>query len=658
MQPSRGPKKRNKPRPLIAVKPVPLVLLEPGARLRPLHRILLLLMFLLLALFAFRQVGSADAGFHLKAGEYILSGHGWPVNDTFTYTLNDQPYIDTSWGYQVLLVLAEHAAGAPGMVVLHLLMLTGLFYLLYRTARLAPVDPATLVFLFGAGIVACETRYEVRPEVLSYLIFAAILHVLHRRALGFKTALWLLPLLLWVWANSHALFALGWAAIACVAAGLWIRDHKPDKELLWWGGASLLSPLVNPYVFKGWVYPFTLLTRFQSDNPFAKNIMELGSPFSLRLSEQYRFYVHWPIWTFRMLAVFAAAALVLLLIRRKYWAAFLVLAFFPLAARAIHNIPLLVLTALPPMIWAMPFTGLWRLLGMGERRARRAGIVVLMAAGVLAAALGLRVMTGAYYVASRSPARFGWNWDSRLLPVDAAAYVKRAGLRGPMFNHFNFGAYLMWALPQKVFIDGRNEMMGEEFFTYYQKILSSQEDMEQAARRYGFQWIILPYEFAPDVLARLSADGRWRLAYVDWLAAVFVREGPDAPGWVDRTSVERRAPEAPETAALPGLGGPPRRAPLLRWLSGLIKPPRYPLEAKSRGIFHYFRKEYAQAEAWYRAALASGGDDYYEFYHNLGSALFWQKKYAQAAACFRVVLEEDPDNRIARDRLAACLEQR
>ena len=267
-------------------------------------------------------------------------------------------------------------------------------------------------------------------------------------------------------------------------------------------------------------------------------------------------------------------------------------------------------------------------------------------------------MTGAYYVASRSPARFGWNWDSRLLPVDAAAYVKRAGLRGPMFNHFNFGAYLMWALPQKVFIDGRNEMMGEEFFTYYQKILSSQEDMEQAARRYGFQWIILPYEFAPDVLARLSADGRWRLAYVDWLAAVFVREGPDAPGWVDRTSVERRAPEAPETAALPGLGGPPRRAPLLRWLSGLIKPPRYPLEAKSRGIFHYFRKEYAQAEAWYRAALASGGDDYYEFYHNLGSALFWQKKYAQAAACFRVVLEEDPDNRIARDRLAACLEQR
>lgn len=236
-------------------------LIEPGRPLPHLHRGPLLLMFFLLALLAFRQVGSMDAGFHLKAGNHILSGHGWPRTDPFTYTLGDHPYTDTSWGYQVLLALADRGGGAPGMVVFHLLILAGIFFLLYKTMRLAPVDPSTAVLLLGAGILACEMRYEVRPELLSYLFLAGLLYLLHRHALGSRTPLWLLPLLLWLWANCHALFVLGWVALACAAAGLWLRDRKPDRSLLAWGGTALLAPLLNPYGVKGVLFPFTLMTR-------------------------------------------------------------------------------------------------------------------------------------------------------------------------------------------------------------------------------------------------------------------------------------------------------------------------------------------------------------------------------------------------------------
>ncbi|HUN81115.1 MAG TPA: hypothetical protein VMV81_06340, partial [Phycisphaerae bacterium] len=83
----------------------------------------------LLAIFAFRQVSSFDIGFHLKAGDYILSGQGWPRHDSFTYTLNDHPYIDTSWGYQVLVALSERAAGPAGIVLFHELLLLGTFLL-------------------------------------------------------------------------------------------------------------------------------------------------------------------------------------------------------------------------------------------------------------------------------------------------------------------------------------------------------------------------------------------------------------------------------------------------------------------------------------------------------------------------------------------------
>ena len=140
---------------------------------------------------------------------------------------------------------------------------------------------------------------------------------------------------------------------------------------------------------------------------------------------------------------------------------------------------------------------------------------------------------------------------------------------------------------------------------------------------------------------------------MDGLAAVFVREGPGAQRRVDRASVERPAPEAPPLEALPGLGGPARTAPLMRWLSGLVSPRRYPMEEVNLGVFRFYRGEQDQAEAWLRAAIASGGADYYDIYLNLGAPLFYQKKFDAAAACCEVVLQDDPGTRTARGRLDA-----
>ena len=642
----------------ISAHPVPAAasaaagLVNPGAPLPRLHLGLLLLILLFLGVLGARQVGSPDVGFHLKAGHDILSGRGWPRMDTFTYTINDHPYTDTTWGYQVLLSLAHAAGGAPGMVVFHLMILMGIFYLLYRTARLAPVDSASVALFLGAGILACEMRFEVRPEMLSYLFFAGLLYLLHRHAVGCRTPLWLLPLVLWLWANCHALFVLGWAALACAVAGLWLRDRKPDAALLRWSGAALLAPLLNPYGLKGVLFPFALMTRFQMNNAFAETIGEFASPFLLRTSAQYPFYAHWPIWTFRLLAVPALLTAALLLKRRNFWTAFLCLAFFPLEAKMIRNMPLMILTALPAMIWMLPVGGLWRILKMRERTARRAGGAVLMAVGVLVVVLGMRVVTGAYYVSTRRPDRFGWTWNRMALPVDAAEYVKRAGLPGPVFNHLNLGGYLIWALPQKVFIDGRLEVVGEEFYNSYRELFASPDNLEHAAVKYGFQWIILPYTTEPLLMQQISADPRWRLAYVDPLAVIFVREGPDAKRWVDRSTVERSAPAAPDLSALSGLGGPERASPLVRWLSGLIASPSYPLQEKNLGIFYYFRDEFARAEAWFRAGLKGRGERYYELYLDLGSTLFREKKYDEAAACYEVVLQDDPENPIALERLA------
>src|SRR5437867_8090174 len=135
----------------------------PGERLSLLHRGALVVVLALLALLAAREVASPDIGFHLKAGEYILAGHGWPRTDSFTYTIKGHPYVDTSWGYQVLLALLQRAFDAPGLVLFHDLVVVAIFFTLYRTARLAPVDAASLTLFLLAGGLASAMRFEVRP---------------------------------------------------------------------------------------------------------------------------------------------------------------------------------------------------------------------------------------------------------------------------------------------------------------------------------------------------------------------------------------------------------------------------------------------------------------------------------------------------------------
>src|SRR5262245_52319870 len=116
--------------------PLPCRRLGPEAALPRSHRLCLLLVFAMLGLLAFRKVGSLDIGFHLKAGEFILEHQAWPRTDPFTDSLRDHPYIDTSWGYQVLVALVHRFGGVPCLQVFHVGLVLATFALLYRTARL------------------------------------------------------------------------------------------------------------------------------------------------------------------------------------------------------------------------------------------------------------------------------------------------------------------------------------------------------------------------------------------------------------------------------------------------------------------------------------------------------------------------------------------
>jgi hypothetical protein len=592
--------------------------------------------FLVIAALATRRVGSLDIGFHLKAGERFLQGYGWPATDPFTFTVTDHPYIDSSWGYQVLAALVYAAGGPGGLVVFHLGLVLAVFALLYRSARLAAVDSTVLVVLVLAGGIASEMRFEARPELLSWLFLAGVLHILHRRALRLPSPLWMLATIHLAWANAHSLFVLGWGALACFLTGTWLETRRLDRGVFGWSLASIAATFVNPYGWRAVLFPFTLATRFEGQNLFRESIGEFISPFALQHSEQFPFYPRVPITVFRILTVLALVALVPLLRSRRFFPCLLCVAFLPPAALMIRNMPLLVIAVLPGTAGGLSALVRAAAVRHWTRTWRVIRSAVLTAASIAAVVLSMRVVHDGYYIDSRRLDRFGFGWNRLELPVDAVRAVAGLDLRGRVLNHLNFGGYLVWAGPGPVFIDGRLEVMGEDFYAYYREVLSPQGDLEACVARYGIGWIIFPHPLQPGLLVRLSADPRWRLAYVDHLTAIFARNA----GAAQASSPILTEPVS--IASLPGFGHSPRARPLRRFLSSLWRSEEYPSQDFYLGLFHYDRGELEQAERRFAAAIRESGGSYFEIYTNLCAVLYAEHRFDDAAACHRAIAAEYP----------------
>jgi hypothetical protein len=612
-------------------------------------RIAVAAVLLLAAVLSLREIGSLDAGFHLAAGEWILSGNGWPRTDPFTFTVPDHAWVDTSWGYQVVLALAGRAAGAAGIVLLHVALVLAAFGTVFATARLVGGDRDALPALLLLGVLASEMRFEVRPELLSYALLAVVLHVLHRRDEGRPTTLWALPVVFLLWTNAHGLVVLGWGALACFLAGGWLRHGRLDRGLLAVSAASVGIGIVNPYGIEALTFPFHLATRFGEDNVFRQSIGELTSPLDLGLSERFPFYPRVAILAFRALAVLAALSVVPLVRARRWSLALATIAFGGLSLVAVRNMPLLALAALPAV--ASGLRPLERLSRLARSERLHAGIALATAA--IALLVTVRVYHDAYYVATRRVDRFGLEWNRSALPVDLAEWSRRVGLTGRVLNHLDFGGYLGWAREQPVFVDGRLEVMGEAFFERYQAALASPDAMEPVVAEHGIEWVTFPYRGKPELLAALGSDPRWRLAYVDSLAVAFVRDGPGAAALVDPTVRALPAhPAPPDLSGLPGFGDVPRPSAAARWIAGLVRRIDFPHEPFHLGLFHLYRGEPAAAASRLAEAVRRSDGFFYETYNNLGGALYRLGAFDTARRCYEIVLDDAPDQRVAAERIA------
>jgi hypothetical protein len=228
---------------------------------------------------------SVDLTYHLRAGAQILDTGAIPTTDTWTFTAAGLPWVDQQWGSQVILATTFRTGGWTGLVLLKAFLVFAMFGCLFVIARRQgmPARLATLLVLAAFGVAA--PTLSLRPQLIAMTLFALVLLLVADRRVH-PGRVWLVPVVVLVWANIHGSFFLG-----PIVLGLaWIEDvHdrvKAPRRMLWMAIAAGLAACLTPTGPWVWSYAFGLSTNAQITNQVAE-----WRPTSLRDAPGLAFFI-------------------------------------------------------------------------------------------------------------------------------------------------------------------------------------------------------------------------------------------------------------------------------------------------------------------------------------------------------------------------------
>jgi tetratricopeptide (TPR) repeat protein len=583
-----------------------------------------------------QQIASVDYWWQWKTGE-LVAQHGPPRQDTFSFTHGGQPRIEVRWAYCWGLRAFTGAFGHAAATIVKTLAVVVMFGLaawagvMLATPKLPLVSTAALVAI---AALACSQRLVVRPETASYLFLMMFVFGIVRLQRGPSPWLWVLPLVQVVWANVHGLFVLGPAI-----AGAWLvgeliasrraadpdrhRRHRAAAVLV---GATLVASCINPYGPQ--VLALALSQGAALGNEIQKKVfIELRSPFSF--GQRFTAVVYYEV----LIGLAALSALLAWRRQSIFWL-LLIASQLYLSTKAIRNLPLFCLPAVPFVVHnlvqapLLQRTAVARWLPFGR---------VVVAAATLVFALGhvWLVVTDRFYVRQHAVNHFGVGVDTHYFPGRAADFLAATGVDGPFFCGEAHGSYLI-ARGYRVFLDPRGDVYPEAFLSECLALFAepTAPALRALARRWDLQGFVVE-TMMPTLVERLAALPGWRLVYLDSEAAVFLRAdvAPAVPALDLQNGSE--AWWAQTRAALP----PPRSYADLGPLERVTNPAPYDRLARALYVLDapaLARSLYEDARIAYPPAFRQ--------WAVLGNLAARGGDHAAAAAYYARALETDPAN--------------
>jgi hypothetical protein len=476
------------------------------------RRLALSILFLSLFAMAMKPSVDTDSFWHLRAGTWMLDNARILTLDLFSYTRFNQAWINHSWLSQIFMAIIYRAGGYGGLNLFTASVVVIAFVFVYRAGEGGGYLRAFIILL---AATTSAVYWSARPQILSLLFTSIFVYALYDYLWRGANRLWLLPPLMLLWVNLHGGFAIGFILLVVAFVGelikgdwrLGIRDWKATRI----GGCGLAcaaAACINPYGAQMLFYPFrtvsigvlqNFIQEWQSPNfhqPEAQVfiVMLLGVAASLGFSRR-----RLDLTDFLLFAVFTALAL---------------LAWRNVAAFAVVVAPLWMRYANSAVEELQEKYPKLNLQNSGRPKGLWVNWIIV---SIIAVAVFVKSLDAV-------SARTNDEAIAKLAPVKAAEYLKADPVSGKMFNAYNFGGYLIWALHphQLVYVDGRTDLYDDELLKEYLNTALAGDGWEKTLKDRAIGVVLV--ETASPLARALATSPAWSVRYQDSFASVIVKK--------------------------------------------------------------------------------------------------------------------------------------
>jgi len=467
-------------------------------------------------------LSDADTGWHIRAGEFILSTFSVPKQDIFSFITPPSYWVNHSWLSEVMMALVHQSLGLTGIVIFFGLLISFSYWILFKFMQKERGNIFVAVFVILLTIASSIFHWLARPHIFSLLLFVITYYLLEQFQSRHIQTLYFLPLLILFWVNLHGGFISGFILIFIYLIGNSLKFflsreegrnlyRQKTKVLTITLFICLFVSLINPYGLELMLYPIKLI----SQKSIIDHIAEFQSPnFHHLLLIPYKYFL--------LLMILLIGILKKNLEVREI---LLTIVFANMALFSQRFIPLFCIVMAPIFVrnaqWILDQRKR-RFVDLFQRKSSDICLMDASASGYLWLVLGILIVALAV-----GTNRIEHKFDESRKPVEAVNFLKKVLLKGNMFNDDEFGDYIIYsAYPQyKVFIDSRIDMYGVDQFRDYLTMVYLKPGWEKIIEKYKINWIILNSD---SILSRYLMERKdWRLIYSDRVANIFVRNISD-----------------------------------------------------------------------------------------------------------------------------------
>ena len=471
---------------------------------------ILILVFTGILIATSRTTADPDLWGHIRFGKDIWQTKTLPTHNLYSFTAPGHPWINHEWLSELIFYGIYNLLGDPGLLLFKLAIGLVIVWIISKISLFRPAQVLFLGICFGLAISVVSPGFMIRPHIFSFLWFTCFFHIFHCYFERNRNRLWLLPLIMIIWCNSHGGFLIGWGQFTIVL--LWqgliffFRDQKAGpslRVLCLWYLITTAACFMTPYSYKLIVFLYHSLSMPRP--------IEEWNPIKIWDTTFIRF---------KILAALFIISCVYPPGRWKRWDTVMTLATLVFAFKHQRHTPFFAIMVGPFLVEWLTLVFDKLNVNVGRFTSSRAIRSVLTVFLLLLASYQI---THAAYRYMK--ARLHIIVDPAFYPVQAVKFIQTNQINGNLLLPFEWGEYAIWKLHPhcRVSIDGR-------FRTAYPEdvlmdhIFPVDDDAAWSRLIEKYPTDIILSGQIPYFWNLMRASKEWIYVYSDRVAMIFIRD--------------------------------------------------------------------------------------------------------------------------------------